>query len=40
MAKKPSSRPDSIEDFLTRLKAVRPFHRLPDPPDVADSPTR
>ena len=38
MAKKATSRPDSVEDFLTQLKATRPFHRMPDPPDEEDSP--
>lgn len=29
MAKQPARRPDSVEDFLVRLKALRPFHTPP-----------
>ena len=36
MAKKATTRPDSVEDFLTRLKATRPFHRMPAPPNGND----
>lgn len=37
MAKKASSRPDSVEEFLARLKATRPFQNMPTPPDGEDS---
>ncbi len=37
MAKKPSSRPDSVGDFLARLRATRPFHRIPEPPNGTNS---
>ena len=32
MAKKPASRPNSVADFLVRLRATRPFRRVPAPP--------
>ena len=36
MAKKATSRPDSVEEFLARLKATRPFQNMPTPPDGED----
>ena len=38
MAKKADARPDSVGSFLVRLKAMRPFHKMPEPAGGTDSP--